>query len=512
MPMDDDFMVQLKKEYGKFNASLLLGNNVWSKYSGYTTATGTGLSKSGWYNMANASSVSYSETNYLQRKVGFYSSAEIDYDRLLVLSLSGRYDGTSVLATQNTWYPYGSAALGFIFSELFKDNLKKVVNFAKARISYASVGNDNVTPYQTATPYLQVNSTNIYNTNITFPYSGQNGFLVNPSEGNPYLKNELQKEFEVGLETKMLDNRIGLEASYFDRRMSNGLVQGVTLASSSGYGSTTVNSAKINTKGLEVLLNVTPVRTRDFSWDMTVNFTRLRTVVKQIVPGTDLFNVGFTYAAAGKPYGMLYGTTYARDAKNNLLLDDNGLPYSDGSENFLGTVTPDWTGGITNTFRYKQFGLSFFFDTRQGGVLQNVDEYYNLFYGVSKATENRQDRVIKGISESTGTANTVSTKAQTYFQTISYITEAQIQKASYIKLRNVTFSYNVDHSLLKKTPFKDMMVTFTGRNLWIHKDAGFTGSDPESNSTYGTSNGDLGVYTFGTPTSRSVGCSLKLTF
>jgi TonB-linked SusC/RagA family outer membrane protein len=507
-----DLMAQLKGRYGKFDLSLLLGNNVWSKYSGYMTATGTGLTKSGWYNMANASSVTYSETNYLQRKVGYYAQGEVDYDRLLILSLSGRYDGSSVLSTQNTWYPYGSAALAFIFSELFDGNLKRVVNFAKARISYASVGNDNVTPYATATPYLQVNSTNIYNTNISFPYGGQNGFLVDPSEGNPNLKNELQREFEAGLETKLLDNRIGLEASYFDRHMTNGLVQGVTLASSSGYGSTTVNSAKIETKGVEVLLNVTPVRTRDFSWDVTVNYTKLNTKVQQIVPGTNLFNIGFTYAAAGKPYGMLYGTTYARDTKGNLLLDDNGLPYSDGSESFLGTVTPDWTGGITNTFRYKQFGLSFFFDTRQGGVLQNVDEYYNLFYGVSKATENRQDRVIPGISASTGKANTVSTTAQAYFQTISYITESQIQKASYIKLRNVSLNYSLSPSLLKGSPFKEAMITFTGRNLWIHKDAGFTGSDPESNNTYGTANGSLGVYTFGVPTSRSIGCSLKLVF
>ena len=500
-----DLIVQGRKQFGKFSTSLLVGNNVWSRHYDYMSATGTDLSVAGFYNMANASTVTYSESQYLQRKVGFYTQAEIEYNHMLVLSASAREDGSSVLSTKKTYYPYGSIAGGFIFSELLNGGLRSVINFGKIRASYAVVGNDNVSVYSNTTPYLQAV------TNVTFPYSGQNGFLISSALGNPNLKNELQKEFEVGLETKLIDNRIGLEASYFDRRMTDGLVNGVALPNSTGYSSTTINSSKISTKGIEVLLTATPVRTRHFSWDVTVNYTKLNTKVLEVAPGLTATNIGFTYAVQGQPYGMLYGSKYARTASGQLLVDDNGLPYSDGNA-YLGTCSPKWQGGVTNQFHYREFALSFFFDTRQGGVLQNVDEYYNQFYGVSKATENRADFVVKGISESTGKANTVVTKAQTYYQTIGYITESQIQHQGYIKLRNVSFSYTVNKSLLRSTPFKEMTVTLTGRNLWIHKAADFTGSDPESNSTYGTSNGSLGVYTFGTPTSRSLGCALKIVF
>ena len=134
------------------------------------------------------------------------------------------------------------------------------------------------------------------------------------------------------------------------------------------------------------------------------------------------------------------------------------------------------------------------------------------YYGTAKVTEARQDRVISGVSESSGAENKVSTTAQAYYQRISSITEALIEPASYIKLRNVSLSYTLSKSVIQKMPFQSVTLTLTGRNLWIHKDAGFSGSDPESTSTYGTSNGSIGVYTFGTPTSRSLGASLKITF
>jgi TonB-linked SusC/RagA family outer membrane protein len=500
-----DLIVQGRKQFGKFNTSLLVGNNVWSRHYDYMYATGTDLSVAGYYNMANASTVTYGESQSLQRKVGFYSQAEVEYNRLIVLSASAREDGSSVLSTNKTYYPYGSVAGGFIFSELLNGGARNLINFGKFRASYAIVGNDNVSVYSNTTPYSQAA------TNVTFPYDGQNGFLISSALGNPNLKNELQKEFEFGLETKLLNNRVGLEASYFDRRMTDGLVNGVALPYSTGYASTTINSSKISTKGIEILLTATPVRTRDFSWDVTVNYTKLNTKVLEVAPGLSATEIGFTYAVQGMPYGMLYGSKYARTSSGQLLVDDNGLPYSDSS-GYLGSASPKWLGGITNQFHYKNFALSFFFDTRQGGLLQNVDEYYNQFYGVSKATGNRADFVVNGISESTGKANTVVTKAQTYYQTVGYITESQIQHQDYIKLRNVSFSYTVNKSVLKSTPFKEMTLTLTGRNLWIHKASDFTGSDPESNSTYGTANSSLGVYTFGTPTSRSLGCALKIVF
>ncbi len=499
-----DLIVQFRKEAGKFSTSFLVGNNIWSRHYDNMNAVGTGLSTSGFYNMSNASSVNYSESSSLQRKVGFYAQAELEYAHFLILSLSGRYDGSSVLSQDKAYYPYGSAAAGFVFSELLGQGWKKIVNFGKLRLSYATVGNDNVGVYANNTPYYQAA------TNVTFPYGGQNGSLISSSLGNPNLKNELQKELELGIETKLLNNRVGIEASYFHRKMSDGLVQGVPLANSTGYGSTTLNAARMHTNGIELLLTGTPVKSRYFSWDITLNYSRLKSVVDYI-DGNPSAQVGFVYAVANEVYGQLYGSKYARNTKGQLLLGDDGLPYSDGN-GYFGSALPDWTGGITNQFRYKQFSFSFQFDARQGGLLVNTDEYYNLFYGVSKSTEDRANRVIDGVNATSGAKNTVSVSGQKYFQTISYITEAQVQKSSYVKLRNVSLSYNLSKAWLRGLPFKEGMITFTGRNLWIHKAAGFTGSDPESNNTFGVGVGSLGTYAFGTPSSRSFGCSLKLVF
>lgn len=511
-----DFIIQVKKDFGKLNASLLVGNNVMSKYYETMTANGQGLAKAGYYNMASASTVAYAENSYESRKVGFYGQADLEYARMLLLSVTGRYDGSSVLSQAKQFYPYGSAALGFIFSEVLPDNLRKIINFGKVRISYAKVGNDNVLPYATTTPYLQVSATNLNAiegaiVGMSFPYNGNNGFLINYSLGNPYLKNELQTEKEAGLEMKFLNNRIGFEASYFDRKMTNGLAQGVTLANSTGYASTTINSAILQTKGLEILLNVTPVRSKNFSWDVLVNYTKMNNKVLNIGEGLTLTNIGQTYAAVGQPYGVLYGTKFARTSNGQLKIDASGLPYADANAGIIGNISPDWLGGITNTFRYKQVGLSFFFDTKQGGQLVNSDDIYGFYYGTSKATENRAARTISGISDVTGKANTVQTGAEAYFRRLNSVTESGVQGDSYIKLRNVSLSYSVGKSLLAGTPFKEATLALTGRNLWIHKSKDFTGSDPEVNS-FGSGNGSIGTYSFSTPTARSFDCTLKIVF
>lgn len=507
-----DFIVQLRKDFStKLNTSLLLGNNVYSKYNDAMSATGLGLAKPGYYNMASASSVTYNESSALVRKVGFYAQGEIDYNRTLILNLSGRYDGSSVLSSSNRYYPYGSAAAAFIFSEVLSEKLKKTINFGKVRASYAIVGNDNVGAYTTNTPYYQAVIYGDVSSNLNFPYNGQNGFLISTALGNAQLKNELQKELEFGLEMKFLDNRLGFEASWFDRKMSDGLVQGIALANSTGFSSTTINSARMETKGLEVLVNATPVRTKDFSWDVTMSYTKMNNKVTEIGAGLNQTSLGNTWAIVGQPWGVLKGTKFARTADGQLRINAAGLPYSDDGSNILGNVTPKWMGSITNQFRFKQFGLSFYFDTKQGGQLQNADDGYNLFYGVSKVTENRQDRVVKGISDATGQQNTVSVTGQQYYQQISGITEAVIQDASYIKLRNVSFSYSLGQKTLSHLPFKNASIILTGRNLWIHKSSSFSGPDPEANS-WGNSNSSLGLYSFTTPTSRSFDATLKITF
>ncbi len=502
---NNDFMVSANKQFGDFNLDVLLGNNIFSSYSENTYANGVGLTVPGLYNMASASTVTYKEASYLQRKVGFYLQSNIEYKRFLVLSLTGRYDGNSVLSTDHNFYPYGSAATSFIFSEFFSPEFSKVMNLGKLRVSYGTVGNDgSISPYSLLTAY---NSATIRN--LTFPYAGQSGFLISDVLGNANLKSERINEFEAGFEAGFFNNRISLEASFYSKKTIDGIIPSVSIAPSTGYAATSVNSAVMRNRGIEVLLNASPVKSRDFSWDLTLNFTRNRNKVLSIYKDQQQLGNGFTNIIVGQPYGVIYGTRYARNAAGKLLIDDSGLPYADDNQGIVGNINPNWLGGINNNFRYKQFNFSFFFDIKRGGDIQNNVDGYGYFYGTPKVTENRGPRVVDGVNATTGQPNTIAVNGQAYYQRANSVLESVIQDGSYVKLRNVSLGYTLKPSWLSKSPFKSATFSVTGRNLWIHAPH-FTGGDPEV-SSFGSSNGSQGIYSFSTPTSKSVDFSLKVT-
>ncbi len=494
-----DLVINLTKEVGNFNLNLLLGNNLYSNYSQYLNLSGLGLTVNNYYNVAAGSTPSESEAHYLQRKVGFYTQANIDYKRFLILSLTGRYDGSSVLATDKNFYPYGSAAASFIFSQLLSDNFRNTVNFGKLRLSYATVGNDAVGPYSLGTPYVVANR----NGN-NYPYQGEPGFLLSQTLGNPSLQNERLNEYEGGLEMQFLHDRIGFEGSYFYRKSTHGIIPGVLISNATGFSGTTVNTASIENKGIELLIRATPVRTRDFSWDLTFNFTRIRNKVLSIYQGTQQLG----RLIVGQPYNIFFGAKYQRNPQGQLLIDANGYPLVDTVQGIVGNVNPDWLAGITNTLRYKQFSLAFLFDMKKGGAVENDVEAGGFFYGVAKVTENRGPQTISGISVVTGKENTVAVPAQTYYQSRQF--ESSIQDGTYIKLRTISLTYDIRPAVLGKTPIKTASLSVTGRNLWIYAPH-FTGGDPEV-SSYGSANGNQGIYSYSTPTSRSLNFTLKLSF
>jgi TonB-linked SusC/RagA family outer membrane protein len=494
-----DLMINAHKEFNKFDVSLLLGNNLLSSYNQTHNVTGSGVNIDGFDNVSSTGTIVASEAHYLSRKVGFYAQANIDYNRFLILSLTGRYDGSSVLESSKRYYPYGSAAMGFVFSEFFSPELANTFNFGKVRVSYANVGNEQVGPYALSTPYILAQRNG-----LNYPFQGQSGFLQSATLGNEHLKNETVNETEVGLELKFLKNRISFEGSYFSKKLHDGIIPGVSISNATGFSGTTVNTAKVENKGIELLLDVTPVRTKNFSWDVTLNYTRIRNKVLALYPGLNQLG----RLIVGQPYNVFFGTRYQRTDKGEMIIGANGMPVIAPEQGIVGNVNPDWLGGLNNTFRYKQLSLSFFFDVKKGGDVQNDVESAAFFYGTAKVTEKRGPLVIKGISEVDNKPNTVAVDAQAYYQSRQY--ESTIEDGTYIKLRNVSLAYDLKSKFLQHTFFKSALVSVTGRNLWIYSPH-FTGADPEV-SSYGTANGDQGIYAFSTPTSRSFNFSLKLGF
>jgi hypothetical protein len=322
------------------------------------------------------------------------------------------------------------------------------------------------------------------------------------------LKNEKIGEFEIGLESRLF-NRVNLELSYFRKKTTNGLIPGVAIAPSTGYTGTTVNSAVMENKGIEALVNATVVKSGKFSWDLGFNFAKINNKVLSIYQDLQQLGNGFTQVIVGQPYGVKYGGRYKRAADGQIVIDATGLPIRDIDDGIIGNITPDWMAGLTNTFRYGPFTLGVFFDMKKGGDIENNVDGYGYFYGTPKVTESREPRIVPGVKED-GRPNDITVEAQDYFRRINGITEAVIQDGTYIKLRNITLSYELSKKILSRTPLKSAAIILTGRNVWIHSPH-FTGADPEV-SSFGSNNGSQGIYSFSTPTSRSFNFTVRLGF
>ncbi|MCW3464874.1 SusC/RagA family TonB-linked outer membrane protein [Chitinophaga nivalis] len=508
---NNDLMIQIKKDFGKdWTTDLILGNNILTNYNNSNFVQGVGLSVPGLYNVANASNVSSTYHYYRSRKVGFYGQATIEYKKMLTLGLTGRYDGSSVLSKDKQFYPYGSVSAGFIFTEPLKMADNPIFNFGKIRVSYSAVGNDNVPPYSLTTPFIRPTSIG----NITFPFNGQNGYQLSTTYAFP-LRNEKVKEFEIGLETKFFRNRASLDISYFDKKSLDLLTPGTPISGATGFAAASLNAGDMRNRGVEVVLNVTPVKTKNFTWEVGVNYTKIKNEVLRLSEGLNsLFFAGFTnpgiYAFANQPYGVIMGSHFKRNEGGQLLLDDEGYPQLADDLAPIGNVTPNWTGGITNTLTYKGLTFSFVLDYKNGGDILNLDNHYLYFYGTPKVTENRgTSTVFPGLIESTQKENTKSVVlTQSYYQNIfSSADETSVEDGSYLKLRQVSLGYNFGH-MLKHSPFKSLVLNVTGTNFILHKN--YTGSDPEV-SLNGSGNGQ-GLSNFMAPANHSIILGLKASF
>ncbi len=487
--------------------NIIVGTNLFSQTSQNYTQTGLGQTVENFYNVATMSVQTNTDILSKRRKVGYYAQANLEYKKMLNLALTGRYDGSSVLAMNKNYYPYGSAAMGFIFTELMPND---ILSFGKVRASYSVVGNDNLDPYSLTTPYVPATGTA---NNINYPFNGQAAFVRANILGNAILTNEKLREYEVGLELKFLKNRLSFEGSYFDRKTSD-LLTPTPINPSSGYYKYNLNAGSMRDRGIELLVSGTPIKTRNFTWDVSANFTRIRNKVLALAQGVDKLQFGGfgggggVYAFSGLPYGVLYGSLYLRDASGQIEVDDTGNPLI-GNNGIIGSTQPDFLAGLSNTLTYKNISVGFLFDWKKGGDIYNLDDHYNWFYGTPKVTENRADRIVRGVVQSTGKANDIPVSAQDYFRNISNIDEAVIEDATYIKLRSVNISYTIGSSTLKKSPFKSISINLSGNNLWIYKPH-FTGSDPEV-SLQGSGNGQ-GIINFLTPTSRNFIVGLSASF
>ncbi|MGB3618226.1 MAG: SusC/RagA family TonB-linked outer membrane protein [Catalinimonas sp.] len=528
--INSDFLVLMSHEFGpNFEVTATLGHNYFSNMTDRRLTTGNGLSQPDFFNIANASSA-VSSNPISKRKVhGVFGDVKVGFRNQLFLNLSGRNDWSSTLPDDDNSFFYPAVSLGWVPTETFNVN-SAILSYAKLRASYGQVGND-APLYATTSYFEQAQATGdgfiSPDNGIVFPFLGQNAFEQDGILGNNQLRAELTTTWEVGADVRFLNNRLGLDLTYYDSETTDQIIP-VQISAASGFLQVVRNAGRVSNRGIEAVLTGTPVKTSSFTWDITANFTTFENIVEELAPGLDnVFLAGFTStssrAVAGEPFGALYGTVFQRAPDGQLIIGNDGFPLTEADPQAVGNPLPDWLLGIRNGFNYKGIGFSFLVDIRQGGDVWNGTRGVAEYFGVTQRTADERELtgvVIDGVVN-TGTAaepNYVPNQKQVDFANpaqglgsyrwVRYgfgtISEENIEDASWVRLREARLSYTLPGTLLGGT-FSNVNLSLFGRNLLLFTP--YTGVDPETNLT-GTSNG-FGLDYFNNPNVRSYGATLR---
>lgn len=460
----------------------------------------------GLYTPGNVVSFNRSYDVYNKEVHSAYYSVDFSYKSLLTLTTTGRYDAYSTLYNssipknqRNIFTP--SVTGSFIFSQLLNSS---VLNFGKLRASYAQTSGEPVNPYQTAVYYSVGNALNGVPTG-------------NFSSGLPnlFLKPFVKTEVEVGTELKFFNSRLGLDLALYTQKTRNEIMN-ANLSWATGYSSSVIANGSIQNRGIEVQLTGTPVRTRDFDWDITLNYTYVdNKVLKTDGAGNNVTlgtyrplnaNTAFVVGLSG-PQILAHDYTY--DSKGQIVVDASGLPVQ-GSLIPMGSVLPKYYGGLNNSFTYKNVNLSFLLDYNFGNKILSATSYYSIYRGLNQMTlVGRESGITTGVTTD-GTSNTVTASAQDYYQRLASISKVNVLNGDYIKLRQITLGYTFGDKYFRNVPvISAIQVSLVGRNL-VTLLRHSTNIDPEAG--FNASLNYAGIEGTSLPTTRTFGFNVNFKF
>lgn len=529
-----DFLLTWKDHVGQdFNYRASLGGNSMDKRNRYRSVVAPSLLIPSVYSIANSASTLQASSNTSHKRVNsLYAFTQLDYKSTYYLDLTVRNDWSSTLPSGSNSYFYPSMSFSTLVDKIVR--FPEWVNQAKIRMGVAGVGND-TNPYSLRSTYGFVN-----------PTWGDSYALTSGSAlPNTELKPEKIFTYEFGSEIKLFDNRVNLDFTYYDIRSKNQIIQ-LPLAISSGYNSRMVNAGEIQNKGLEIMLNVVPVKTEDFRWDATINFSTNRGKVLKLVSGVDKIVQASetedvaTEAVVGERTGTLYGPGYQRvesgPMKGQIIIGSNGAPLATSSYIRLGNANPDWIGSLSNEFVYKNIIVGVLVDVHYGGEF--VSRYYNKANGAGQLVESLKGREARTVGQeysglyyiegaalvngvyvpnSTSTDGTYSqgvygTSARSFIKKVTdHIPEGQTFDATYMKLREVKLGYSIPSKVFNHL-IKDVTISLVGRNLLLWTPKSNQHFDPEV-SVATSGNGLVpGQENMALPSTRSFGFNLSFKF
>jgi TonB-linked SusC/RagA family outer membrane protein len=493
-----------------FNINAMVGGNRRSYEGDETAIDGTQFVIPFFYSYTNLATLTTKPYRPRTKTNSIFGSLDFDYKGMAFLTVTGRQDWFSTLNAENNTIFYPSVGGSFVLSEAF--DLPAVVSFAKLRGSWAQVGGATPTPYAVNLTYSMVQG-------------GHNGRplqqVTSSTITDPALKPLTSTTFEVGFDARFLQNRLGIDFAYYDRKTTNDIVE-ASVSLASGYRNARMNVGELQNRGIELLITATPVKTQNFSWDVSYNVAHNASKVVRLADGLPIYQVASSvnnyagiYHEVGRPYGIIKGNMALKDANGNQVFNAAGTEQKTPLPMELGPGVPPLTMGITNTFNYKRFTLSVLIDGKFGNKVYSIMDTYAHRFGLL-------ERTLVGRDEGGLTVNGVDLEGNPYSQFIDYNTNAFSNyydnhknfaemftyDGSFIKLRQTILTYNIPVGKLKLIKLQGASISFVGRNLAIlyKKTPNF---DPESSHTNGNAQG---IESFSLPRTRSYGVNLMIKF
>ena len=518
--------------WGAFDFNATAGGNIYKVNNQTTVTTAQDMQIRDVVNLTSFNETSIEPSSYRKRINSLFGSASLGWKHMLYMDATLRGDQSSTLPTSNNTYIYPSFSGSFVFSELL--HADNVMPYGKLRMSWAQVGSD-TDPYQLGLVY----------TKSKYTYPGYTiGYISNSTIPNKDLKPTKTNSFEIGLETKFLRNRIGLDVTYYTQKSRN-QIMGMATSWTSGYTYRLINAGEIDNKGIEITLNTRPIQTKDFSWDLNLNFSKNSNKVVRLVDGMDMFELEKATwldvqvaAKVGENFGSIVGPDFKRNAAGQVLIDPStGLPEYDKSNHVLGNASWDWTGGVTTTLSYKNLSLNAIFDVKVGADLYSMSERAAYESGKTKATLQGRDEwyrseeqreaagIAKGaanwkptggfvapgvIDNGDGTyrPNDIFINPEDYWMSVCRNAPSMfIYDNSYIKCRELTLTYQVPATWLHNW-IKGLSVSFVARNPFIVW-KNIPDIDPDSN--YNNTTG-MGLEYGSLPSRKSYGFNVNIKF
>ena len=539
--LNHDFLANYARKFlnDKLDVNVNAGVNINERSSTAIAGEADDLTfHTGFWDLSNGATwTTLSEGQSKRRLVGLFGDVTLGWDDMIYLNATARKDWSSTLPIGNNSYFYPGATLSWIFTRLIPEN--DILTFGKLRMAYGKTGND-ASPYLTAASYTQGFANGYYAGSIAqFPMNAVNAFQASSTMGSSTLKPEMTSEFEAGLNLQFFNGRLGIDAAYYNRTTKDQIFT-LPVDPSTGYSYMVTNFGEVRNTGVELVLNTVPIQTKNFRWTLDFNFSKNKNKVISLPESLEggkvaiySFSAGndaiYMYAEEGKPMGQFYTYLPQRTEEGNLIVDATGMPILSTEVKDTGkNMNNDWTGGVATSFTYKDFTLSATLDVRKGGYMFSRTKNLMQFTGNGVATtyNKRRPFIIPNsvvanedgtYSENTTPINQLDGTYQTYFNDYGYGAggEAYLIDRSFVKLRNISLTWNVPQKWVRAMSLSGLSVTAFCNNVftWTASDNNFI--DPESTTVSQSSYGDLATQfgeLYANPSCRIFGCNLSVKF